>query len=77
MVCLSTLVQLLRTGEDDEVLHLLAVAAVHPGEEFAEALDTPLAAALVDVVHHIVRQQGEESLALAGIEQCVVAAQEV
>ena len=60
------------TGEDDEVLHLLAVRTVHAAEESAEGGDADLDAAFVDLVDNIGMQECEQRLTVAGVESLVI-----
>lgn len=63
-------------GEDGEVLHLLGIAAVHALEKGPKGFNTLFRTSLVDVMHHIVGQQGEHGLPVAGIEGAIVGADE-
>jgi hypothetical protein len=61
-----------RTSEDDEILHLLAVGTVHAAEESAEGGDADLDTAFVDLVDDIGMQESEQRLTVAGVESLVV-----
>jgi hypothetical protein len=61
-----------RPGEDDEILHLLAVGPVHAAEESSEGGDTDLDATFVDLVDDIGMQEREQRLSVAGVESLVV-----
>jgi hypothetical protein len=58
---------------DHDVAELLAVAAVHAFHEAPERVAPDLAVALVDVVCHVLVQQAEEGVHVAGVEGSVVA----
>jgi mitochondrial fission protein ELM1 len=59
---------------DHDVAELLAVAAVHALHEAPERVAPDFAAALVDVVCHVLVQQAEHRVHIAGVEGAVVAA---
>ena len=61
-----------RAGEDDKVLHLLAVSTVHAAEEGAESRDADLDAAFVDLVDDVRVQEGEQGFAVTGIEGLII-----
>ena len=60
------------TGEDDQVLHLLAVGAVHAAEERAEGRDADLDTAFVDLVDDVGMQEREQGFAVTGIEGLII-----
>src|SRR5690606_13268097 len=59
-------------GHHHHVAQLLAIAAVHAGHERGEGLAAVLARALVEVVDHVVGEQGQHAFAVAAVERGVV-----
>ncbi len=60
------------THENLQITDALAIAAVHPHEEFTKRLNARFAATLIDVVHNVIRHQGQHAIGISSIEAGVV-----